>query len=141
MNARTLTLALALLVPLGARAVAGDLGGVTGTVVNARNGAPMPGQVVNLYRIDEYRGTLVEHLRTNSRGFFADILLPPGHYLAVVVNGELQSGCSGGLQIFDGEVVYSRVSVLVGADVLCSGVRMHPALVDPFATFDVYRIW
>ncbi len=77
-------------------------------------------------------------LKANGRGYFSDITLDPGRYVVMArVAGKVQ-GCALD-DVMGGEV--ARIRIEVGHDtIMCSGPRVHPALVDPNATASVYRI-
>ncbi len=81
---------------------------------------------------------MIKLLPVNGRGFFSDITLEPGRYVVMArVPGKVE-GCAVD-DVIGGEVAH--VKIKIGNDtVMCSGPRVHPALVDPNATADVYRI-
>ena len=77
-------------------------------------------------------------LETNSRGFFSDITLDPGRYVDHgAVPGKVE-GCAVD-DVMGGEVARMRIEI-GHASIMCSGPRVHPALVDPNATASIYRI-
>jgi hypothetical protein len=77
-------------------------------------------------------------LQTNSRGFFSDVTLDPGRYIIMArVPGKVQ-GCAVD-DVMGGEV--ARMKIEIGHDaIMCSGPRIHSALIDPNAGASVYRI-
>jgi hypothetical protein len=121
-------------------AAADELGGISGTVVNVTNGQPMPNAVLYYYRSPylEHGPNHLMKLETNRHGFFTDITLEPGRYVIMAqVPGRVE-GCAVD-DVIGGEV--ARVRIEIGhSGVMCSGPRVHPALVDPNATADVYRV-
>lgn len=131
---------LALGAALSVPAFADEPGGIAGTVVDARTGQPIPNAQLYYYR-SPYREGGPNHiieLTTNSRGHFSDITLEPGRYVVMVrFPGKVQ-GCAVD-DVMGGETAHMKI--LMGYDtVMCSGPRVHPALVDPNATADVYRV-
>lgn len=121
-------------------ALADEPAGISGTVVDANTGQPMANAVLYYYRSPylENGPNRIMKLTTNSRGFFSDVTLEPGRYILMArVPGKVQ-GCAVD-DVMGGEV--ARVKISIGHDtVMCSGPRVHPALVDPNASADVYRI-
>ena len=76
--------------------------------------------------------------KTNAKGQFANITLEPGRYIVVASFPGMTIGCAVD-DVFSGQTL--RMKIGVGhKDIMCSGPRVHPALVDPSATADVYRI-
>jgi hypothetical protein len=133
-------LALAGLAMMAAPAFADELGGISGTVVDAKTGQTMPNVTLYYYRApySEKGYNRIMTLQTNRRGFFSDVTLEPGRYVIMArFPGKVQ-GCALD-DVIGGEVTHMKLQI--GHDVLmCSGPRIHPALVDPNATASVYRI-
>ncbi len=121
-------------------ALADQPGGISGSVVDAGTGRPMAHAQLYYYRAPyrEQGPNRIMALQTNDRGFFSDITLDPGRYIVMArVAGKVE-GCAVD-DVMGGEV--ARLRIEVGRDaIVCSGPRVHPALVDPNATASVYRI-
>jgi hypothetical protein len=137
---KQIAIALALAGSLVIPALADQPGGISGYVVDAKTGQPMAGAQLYYYRTP-YRDQGPNHimaLKANGRGYFSDITLDPGRYVVMArVAGKVQ-GCALD-DVMGGEV--ARIRIEVGHDtIMCSGPRVHPALVDPNATASVYRI-
>jgi Carboxypeptidase regulatory-like domain len=137
---KVIAIMLALATWGGGSALADELGGISGTVVDAHTGQPMPGVTLYYYRSPwlENGANRIMTLQTNSRGFFSDVTLDPGRYIIMArFPGKVQ-GCAVD-DVMGGEV--ARMKIEIGHDaVMCSGPRVHPALVDPNAGASVYRI-
>lgn len=135
-----LPIVLALAAALIAPAFADELGGISGTVVDAKTGQAMPNVTLYYYRApySEKGYNRIMTMRTNNRGFFDDVTLEPGRYVVMArFPGKVQ-GCALD-DVIGGEVTHLKLQI--GHDALmCSGPRVHPALVDPSATASVYRI-
>ncbi|HEY6485643.1 MAG TPA: carboxypeptidase-like regulatory domain-containing protein [Candidatus Cybelea sp.] len=121
-------------------AFADELGGISGTVVDAKSGQPVANAQLYYYR-SPYREGGPNHvmaLKANGRGFFSDITLEPGRYVIMArFPGKVQ-GCAVD-DVMGGETAHMKIAI--GHDqIMCSGPRVHPALVDPNVTADVYRI-
>ncbi len=135
---KSIAMALALAGSMAAAAPADSLGGISGTVVNAKTGQAMPGVTLYYYRAPYLdRGpNRIMTLTTNARGFFSDVTLDPGRYVLMARFPGKVEGCAiddviGGQQ--------TRVKIEIGRDaIMCDGPRVHPALVDPNASADVY---
>lgn len=114
--------------------------GIAGTVVDARSGAPIGGAKLYYYKTpySEKTPNMIKVLPVNGHGSFSDINLEPGRYVIMArVPGKVE-GCALD-DVIGGEVTH--VKITIGNDtVMCSGPRVHPTLVDPNATADVYRI-
>lgn len=135
-----LAIMLALAGFLGGIAIADELGGLSGTVVDARTGQPVPNATLYYYRspYNEHGYNHIMTLQTNSRGFFSDITLEPGRYIVMARFPNRVQGCAVD-DVIGGE--NTRMKIVLGHDqIMCSGPRVHPALVDPNATADVYRV-
>ena len=115
-------------------------GGISGTVVDAKTGQPIAHATLYYYRSPyvERGQNRIMTLETNNNGYFSNIALEPGRYVVMArFPGKVQ-GCAVD-DVMSGEV--ARVRIEMGHDALmCSGPRVHPALVDPNASADVYRI-
>lgn len=121
-------------------ALADDLGGIAGTVVDVKSGQPISHATLYYYRSPylEHGPNRIMTLRTNSRGFFSDVTLDPGRYVIMARFPGKVEGCALD-DVIGGEV--TRVRLEIGHDtIMCSGPRVHPASVDPNASADVYRI-
>jgi len=121
-------------------ALADQPGGISGYVVDAHSGQPMAHAQLYYYR-SPYRDqgpNDIKTLQTNGRGFFSDITLDPGRYVVMArVAGKVE-GCAVD-DVMGGEV--ARLRIEIGhTSIMCSGPRVHPALVDPNATASIYRI-
>jgi Carboxypeptidase regulatory-like domain len=135
---KTLAIVLALAGSLIVPAFADSLGGISGTVVDAKTGQPMSGVTLYYYRAPyvERGPNRIMTLKTNARGFFSDVTLDPGRYVIMARFPGKVEGCAvddviGGQQ--------TRMKIEVGHDaIMCSGPRVHAALVDPNASADVY---
>jgi hypothetical protein len=121
-------------------AMADQPGGISGYVVDAHTGQPIAHAHLFYYR-SPYRESGPNHvmeLETNSRGYFSDITLDPGRYIIMARLPGKVEGCAVD-DVMGGEV--ARMRIEIGHDaIMCSGPRIHPALVDPNATASVYRI-
>ncbi len=131
------TLALVSFMALPAMADQG--GGISGNVTNLTTGQPVVGATILYYRAPYVENvTVPKALQTNGRGYFSDITLEPGRYILMAqVPGKVM-GCAVD-DVMNGEIAH--VKIQMGRDtIVCSGPRVHPTLVDPNATADVYRI-
>jgi len=140
MKYAAITIMLALAASSTLAVSADELGGISGTVVSLSDGRPIAGARIYYYRAaypDAQPNTLAV-METNRRGFFSDITLEPGRYVVMArIPGKVE-GCAVD-DVMGGEVVRMRIEI--GRDaIVCSGPRVHAALVDPNATADVYRI-
>ncbi len=137
---KQIAIGLALAGSLAMPAIADQLGGISGTVVNAHTGQPMANALLYYYR-SPYRDqgpNEIKVLKANSRGFFSDITLEPGRYIVMARFPGKVEGCAVD-DVMGGEVAHLKIEI--GHDaIMCSGPRVHPALVDPNATASVYRI-
>lgn len=137
---KQIAIVLALAGSLGTLALADELGGISGTVVDAHTGQPIPHATLYYYRAPylEKGPNHIMTLQTNGRGYFSDITLEPGRYVIMARLPGKVEGCALD-DVIGGEV--ARMKIEIGHDaVMCSGPRVHPALVDPNATASVYRI-
>lgn len=115
-------------------------GGIAGKVVDANTGAPLAHATLFYYRTPylENGANHIMKLETNRYGNFSDITLAPGRYIIMArVPGRVE-GCAVD-DVMGGEVAHMKIEVGHNS-IMCSGPRVHPALVDPNATADVYRI-
>jgi hypothetical protein len=137
---KQIAIGLALAGSLAMPAIADQLGGISGYVVDAHTGQPMAHVQLYYYRAP-YRDqgpNDIKVLATNSRGFFSDITLEPGRYVVMARLPGKVEGCAVD-DVMGGEV--ARLKIEIGHDaIMCSGPRIHPALVDPNATASIYRI-
>ena len=137
---KQIAIALALGGSLWTFALADQLGGISGTVTDARTGQPMAHAVLDYYRapyLENGQNHIME-LETNTKGYFSDITLEPGRYVIMARVPGAVEGCALD-DVIGGEVTRLKLEIGRGA-VMCSGPRVHPAMVDPNATADVYRI-
>ena len=134
-----LAIGLALAGSLIGAALADQPGGISGTVVDVKTGQPVAGATLYYYRAP-YLDSGPNHimrLQTNRHGFFSDVTLQPGRYVIMARFPDKVQGCAVD-DVMGGEV--ARMKIEIGRDaIMCSGPRVHPALVDPNATADVYR--
>jgi Carboxypeptidase regulatory-like domain len=128
--------ALALAGLMGATALADATGGIVGTVVDTTTGKALPNVPITIMRIEARPEGW--NMKTNSKGGFANITLQPGRYLVVATFPGETVGCAID-DVFGGQVVHLKIGV-GGSKLSCDGPRAHPALVDPSAVSDVYRI-
>ena len=108
--------------------------------MDVQTGQPVPQATLYYYRTPylENGATRIMTLHTNNHGFFSDVTLEPGRYVVMARFPDKVEGCAVD-DVIGGEV--SRMKVEIGrGTIMCSGPRVHPALVDPNATADVYRI-
>jgi hypothetical protein len=135
-----IAIVLALAGSLAMPALADQLGGISGYVVDAHTGQPIAHAQLYYYRAP-YRDqgpNEIKVLQTNSRGFFSDITLEPGRYVVMARLPGKVEGCAVD-DVMGGEV--ARLKIQIGHDaIMCSGPRIHAALVDPNATASIYRI-
>ncbi|HEY1867923.1 MAG TPA: carboxypeptidase-like regulatory domain-containing protein [Candidatus Cybelea sp.] len=137
---KTLATMLALAGLLGAVAMADEPAGLSGTVVDVKTGQPVPNATLYYYRSPylEKGPNHIMTLQTNNHGFFSDLTLQPGRYVIMARFPNKVEGCAVE-DVMGGEV--ARVKVEMGHNtIMCSGSRVHPALVDPNASASIYRI-
>jgi hypothetical protein len=137
---KPITILLALAGSLALPALADQPGGISGTVVDAKTGQPIPHATLYYYRAPylEQGPNHIMTLRANGHGAFNDITLEPGRYIIMARFPGKVEGCAVD-DVMGGEVARMRIEIGHNA-IMCSGPRVHPALVDPNATADVYRI-
>jgi len=123
---------------LATSAMADEPTGISGTVVDM-HGTPMANAQIRFYKAPYVENnTRIITLRTDKRGFFSTLGLEPGRYVLMADVPNLTMGCAVEDAI-GGES--ARIKIQVGYDkIMCSGPRVHPALIDPNATASVYRI-
>jgi hypothetical protein len=137
---KQLAIMLALAGSLAIPALGDQLGGISGTVVDAHTGQPMANATLYYYRAPylENGPNHIMQLRTNNHGFFSDITLEPGRYVIMARLPGKVEGCAVD-DVMGGEV--SRMRIQIGhSSIMCSGPRVHASLVDPNATASIYRI-
>lgn len=137
---KRLATTLALAAFLAAPALAAQLsGGLSGHVTDLKTGQPIANATIYYYRspyVDNV--TVPKKLVTDRHGFFADVTLQPGRYIVMSQVAGKVMGCAVD-DVMDGES--TRINIKMGYDtIICSGPRVHPTLLDPNATADVYRI-
>lgn len=129
---------LALAGLLAAPAFAAEWGGITGRVTDLQTGLPISNAPILLYRATAVGNGPYQLMRvwTNDRGFFAKLPLEPGRYVVMArVPGRTQ-GCAID-DIIAGETAH--VNIKIGyAMVTCSGPRVHPEVINPGASGDLY---
>lgn len=137
---KQIAIVLALVGSLLSPAFADQPGGISGTVVDAKTGQPISHATLYYYRspYHEHGDNHIMKLATNARGFFSDVTLDPGRYVIMARFPGKVEGCAVD-DVIGGEVTHMRIEI--GHDaIMCSGPRIHPTLVDPNATQDVYHI-
>jgi hypothetical protein len=137
---KTIGIMLALTGLLALPATADQPGGIAGTVIDLSTGQAIAGATIYYYRSPylENGPNHIMKLETDRHGFFNDITLDPGRYIVMARLPNRVEGCAVD-DVMGGEV--ARMRIEIGHDkIMCSGPRVHPALVDPNATADIYRI-
>lgn len=125
---------------MAAPALAAQLsGGLSGHVTDLKTGQPIANATIYYYRSPYVENvTVPKKLVTDRHGFFADVTLQPGRYIVMSQLEGKVMGCAVD-DVMDGES--TRINIKMGYDtIVCSGPRVHPTLLDPNATADVYRI-
>ena len=133
---RLIALTLALAGFTTAMALADDNGGIVGSVVDVNTGHSLSNVPITITRVEAQPRSWTT--TTNGRGQFSNITLEPGRYIVVASFPGMTIGCAVD-DVYGGQTVRMRIGV-GHKDIMCSGPRVHPALVDPSATADVYRI-
>lgn len=115
-------------------------GGLQGQVVDLSSGKPIAHATVLYYKtpyLDNGPNRIIT-MKTDRHGYFTDITLQPGRYIVMArVPGKVE-GCAVD-DVQTGET--ARVKLEVGRnEIVCSGPRVHPTLIDPNLTADLYRI-
>jgi hypothetical protein len=121
---------------MGATALADASGGIVGSVVDSNSGKTLANVPISITRIEASPESFF--MRTNTKGAFSDITLQPGRYLVVATFPGQTVGCAID-DVFGGQVVHLKIGV-GSSKITCDGPRAHPALVDPSAVSDVYRV-
>ena len=137
---KTLAIMLALAGSLSVLARADEPAGLSGTVVDVKTGQPVPNATLYYYRSPylEKGPNHIATLQANSRGFFSDLTLQPGRYVIMARFPNKVEGCAIE-DVMGGEV--ARIKIEMGHNsIMCSGPRVHPAMVDPNASASIYRI-
>jgi hypothetical protein len=137
---KTLAIMLALAGSLATIAMADEPAGLSGTVVDVKTGQPVPNATLYYYRSPylEHGPNRIMTLQTNGRGFFSDLTVQPGRYVIMARFPNKVEGCAVE-DVMGGEV--ARVKIEMGHNsIVCSGPRVHSALVDPNDSASVYRI-
>lgn len=137
---KQMAIVLALAGSLSAPALGDNLGGISGTVVDAKTGQPVSHATLYYYRAPylEKGPNHIMTLQTNGRGYFSDITLEPGRYVVMARLPGKVEGCAVD-DVMGGEV--ARMKIAIGHDaIMCTGPRVHAAMIDPNTTADVYRI-
>jgi Carboxypeptidase regulatory-like domain len=114
--------------------------GLQGQVVDLSTGKPIAHATILYYKtpyLDNGPNRIIT-MKTDRNGYFTDITLQPGRYIVMArVPGKVE-GCAVD-DVQTGET--ARVKLEVGSnEIVCSGPRVHPTLVDPNLTADLYRI-
>jgi len=128
--------ALALAGLMGAPALADVNGGIVGSVVDTTTGRTLANVPITITRVEASPRSW--NTKTNSKGTFTNIALEPGRYLVVALLPGQTLGCAVD-DVFGGQTVHLKIGI-GGSKLTCTGPRAHPALVDPSAVSDVYRI-
>ncbi len=137
---KQISLMLALAGALSIPALADQPGGIAGRVVDAKTGQPIAHAALYYYRTPylERGPNHILTLQANRQGYFSDITLEPGRYIVMARLPGKVEGCAVD-DVMSGEVAHLQIQI--GHDqIMCTGPRVHAALVDPNATADVYRI-
>lgn len=138
MKRTILTLALAGL--FAAPAAAQSVAGISGSVIDVGNGQPIANATILYYKAPylENGPNQIYTMKSDRHGHFADITLEPGRYIVVARVPNRVVGCAVD-DVSQGEV--TRIKLEIGHDrIVCVGPRVHPTLVDPNLTADLYRI-
>jgi hypothetical protein len=128
--------ALALAGLMGATALADASGGIVGSVVDTTTGKSLSNVPITITRVESSPRSW--NTKTNGKGSFTQLSLEPGRYLVVATLPGQTIGCALD-DIFTGETIHLKIGI-AGSKLVCAGPRAHPALVDPSAVSDVYRI-
>jgi hypothetical protein len=132
---RVFALTIALL-SFGTAAALADNGGISGSVVDVTTGRTLANVPITITRVESTPRTWTT--KTNSKGQFSDITLEPGRYIVVATFPGMTIGCAVD-DVYGGQTVQMKIGV-GRPNIMCTGPRVHPALIDPSATADVYRI-
>jgi hypothetical protein len=115
-------------------------GGLAGTVVDLSTGQPIEHATILYYKTPylENGPNRINEIKTDRHGFFSDITLEPGRYVIMARVPDKVLGCAVD-DVQQGET--ARVKIEIGRDrIVCSGPRVHPTVIDPNLTADLYRI-
>lgn len=114
-------------------------GGLSGYVSDMTTGKPVVHATISYYRVPYVENvTVLKKLETDRHGFFSDVTLEPGRYIVMAQVPGHVLGCAVD-DVMNGET--ARIKIQIGRDnIVCSGPRVHPTMVDANATADVYRI-
>jgi hypothetical protein len=134
---KKLAIMLAMAGLMGATALADQTGGIVGSVVDTTTGQTLSNVPISITRVEASPQSWTT--KTNSHGNFSDITLQPGRYIVVATFPGHTIGCAVD-DVYGGQVVKMKIGVGGAHAIMCSGPRVHPALVDPSAVSDVYRI-
>ena len=139
---KRLVTVLALVGLTGLPALADQMGGgLAGRVIDINTGQPVAHMTILYYKspyLENGMNRIIEN-KTDSHGYFTDITLEPGRYIIMARDGDnVLKGCAVD-DVQTGEV--SRFKIEIGRDtIMCSGPRVHPTIIDPNLTADLYRI-
>ncbi|HZZ01144.1 MAG TPA: carboxypeptidase-like regulatory domain-containing protein [Candidatus Baltobacteraceae bacterium] len=117
-----------------------DNGGLQGQVVDISTGKPIEHATILYYKTPylEKGPNHITTVKTDRNGYFTDITLQPGRYIIMARVPDKVEGCAVD-DVQEGET--ARVRIEIGRDrIVCSGPRVHPTIVDPNLTADLYRI-
>jgi Carboxypeptidase regulatory-like domain len=128
--------ALALAGLMGTTALADASGGIVGSVVDTTTGKSLSNVPITITRVESSPRSWTT--KTNGKGSFAQLSLEPGRYLVVATLPGQTIGCALD-DIFTGETIHLKIGI-AGSHLICAAPRAHPALVDPSAVSDVYRV-
>jgi hypothetical protein len=136
---RSFAIVLALASLVAAPVLADELGGIAGTAIDAKTGQPLAHATLYYYRAPYVENaTRIMKIETNGRGFFSDVTLQPGRYVIMARYPNKVEGCAVD-DVIGGET--TRMKLTIGRDaIMCTGPRVHAALIDPNAGASVYRI-
>jgi hypothetical protein len=132
---------LALAGLLGAPALADtNGGGIAGRVVDITSGQPIAHATILYYRSPylENGTNRIYEQKTDRHGFFTDITLDPGRYIIMARVPDKVLGCAVD-DVQQGEITHVKIEIGRN-EIVCSGPRVHPTIVDPNLTADLYRI-
>lgn len=136
---KTLLTVLALASLVAAPVLADELGGIAGTAIDAKTGQPLAHATLYYYRGPYVENaTRIMKIQTDGHGFFSDVTLEPGRYVIMARYPNKVEGCAID-DVIGGET--TRMKLTIGHNaIMCSGPRVHAALIDPNAGASVYRI-
>jgi hypothetical protein len=115
-------------------------GGLQGQVVDLSTGKPIAHATVLYYKTPylDNGPNRIFTMKTDRHGYFTDTTLQPGRYIVMArVPGKVEGCAVDDVQTDE----TARVKLEVGHnEIVCSGPRVHPTLIDPNLTADLYRI-